>query len=285
MAGISKLELVTTMLGKELAGVHRGVAADRKPSADTPALLEARDIVSPPRVRRASLQLHAGQTVGLAGLLGAGRTELMRALYGADTPAAGEVRLDGQVVRLQSPADALARGIAYLSEDRKAEGIFPNLSVRENLSIALLPRLARAGLVDRAAQARVVDEFIARLGIKTADPGQPVSQLSGGNQQKVLLARWLALKPRVMLLDEPTRGVDVGAKADIAALVHQLAAEGMGIVLTTSELEELVAMSDVAVVLRDGTSVAEIDADALTEEAVMAAMADAAPAGGGAARG
>jgi ribose transport system ATP-binding protein len=157
--------------------------------------------------------------------------------------------------------------------------------VRENLTITLLRTLARAGVVDRRRQSEVVERFIARLGIKVADAEQPVRELSGGNQQKVLIARWMAMQPRLLMLDEPTRGVDVGAKADIARLIAELADAGMGILLTTSELEELVALSDAAVVVREGRTVARVDGEALNEQALMAAMAegDAGAAAGAAA--
>ncbi|MDP9043296.1 MAG: ATP-binding cassette domain-containing protein, partial [Pseudomonadota bacterium] len=197
------------------------------------------------------------------------------AIFGADPVASGEVRLAGDVQRYAQPADAIAQGVAYLSEDRKIEGIFADLSVRENLTIAMLPRLARAGVVDRRAQQLIVDRFIERLAIKTSGPEQAIRELSGGNQQKVLLARWIALQPRLLMLDEPTRGIDVGAKADVARLIQELAAAGMALLLTTSELEELVAMCDSAVVVRDGRTVASFEGAAIDETVLMAAMADA----------
>jgi ribose transport system ATP-binding protein len=273
IAQISKLELVTVMLGKELSAVHRERRQHRAADGGVP-LLAVHEVQAPPRLRSASLAVHAGQTLGLAGLLGAGRTELMRALFGADTVQAGRIELEGRPLQLRSPADAIAQGIAYLSEDRKTEGIFPDLSVRENLTIVLLPRLARAGVVDRARQQQIVQRFIERLGIKAHDAEQPVRELSGGNQQKVLIARWLAMQPKLLMLDEPTRGVDVGAKADIARLAGELAEAGMGILLTTSELEELVALSDAAVVVREGRTVARLDGQGLDEAALMSAMAE-----------
>ena len=266
------------MLGKELSAVHRE-RRRHAPAADASApLLAVRDLQAPPRLRHAGFALQAGHTLGLAGLLGAGRTELMRAIYGADPVRAGEIELDGQRVTFASPADAIARRIAYLSEDRKAEGIFADMSVRENVTLALLPALARAGVIDRQRQLEIVERYVARLGIKAAHVEQPVRELSGGNQQKVLLARWMAMQPRLLMLDEPTRGVDVGAKADIARLVGELSDAGMGILLTTSELEELVALSDAAVVVREGRTVARVEADELREDTLMAAMAE----GGGA---
>ncbi|HLL13057.1 MAG TPA: sugar ABC transporter ATP-binding protein, partial [Rubrivivax sp.] len=244
-SGLSKLELVTAMLGKTLAAVQRE-AASAPPAEPAAPLLQVDGLRAPPRLRHADLALLPGQVLGLAGLLGAGRTELMRAVFAADRVAGGEIRINGRAVQPQSPADAMALGMAYLSEDRKAEGIFPNLSVRENISIAMLPRLASRGIVDRAQQQQLVQRFIAQLGIKAANAEQPLRELSGGNQQKALLARWIALSPSVLLLDEPTRGIDVGAKADIARLVQQVAAGGMGVVLTSSELEELLALCSAA---------------------------------------
>ncbi|HZF81642.1 MAG TPA: sugar ABC transporter ATP-binding protein [Rubrivivax sp.] len=271
-SALSKLELVTAMLGKALAAAQREAASAPVAPPQAP-LLQVSGLRAPPRLRHADLALQPGQVLGLAGLLGAGRTELMRAVFAADPVAGGEIRINGQAVQPQSPAQAMALGMAYLSEDRKAEGIFPNLSVRENISIVLLPRLARRGIVDRGRQQQLVQQFIAQLGIKASSAEQPLRELSGGNQQKALLARWIALAPSVLLLDEPTRGIDVGAKADIARLVHQLAAGVMGIVLTSSELEELLALCSGAVVVREGRTVAWLEGPAMTQGAVMAAMA------------
>ncbi len=278
IAETRKIDLVTAMLGKELTAVHRRAADAAVVEQRGPPLLRLESLRAPPRLREASLELHAGETLGVAGLLGAGRTELMRAVFGADPVRSGRVTLNGSVQRFTEPADAIAQGLAYLSEDRKTEGIFPDLSVRENLTMAMLPRLAKAGIVNRAAQRAVVELAVERMGIKTTGPEQPIRELSGGNQQKVLLARWIALRPRVLMLDEPTRGIDVGAKADIARLIEELSAAGMALLLTTSELEELVAMSDSAVVVRDGRTVARFDGAQLEEGALMAAMADAQPA-------
>ncbi len=278
MADISKLDLVTTMLGKELAVAHGQTHAHANVQ-DQPPLLAIRDLKAAPRLRHIALEVRPGETVGLAGLLGSGRTETMRAVFGADATDGGSVLFDQHTVNFSAPAQAIAQGIAYLSEDRKIDGIFPDLSVRENMTMVLLPALARWGVVDRAAQLRIVDGFISQLGIKTSGPEQPIRELSGGNQQKVLLARWLALSPRLLLLDEPTRGIDVGAKADIANLVHGLAAKGMGILMTASELDELVYMSDRVVVIRDGASVAEMHGEQLNEQAIMAAIASGAEHG------
>ena len=184
-------------------------------------------------------------------------------------------------MRFGSPADAIRAGIGLAPEDRKTEGIVPEMSVRENLTLALLPAISRWGVVDRRRQQEVVDRFIRRLDIKTTGPDQKIRELSGGNQQKVLLARWLCLDPRLLLLDEPTRGIDVGAKGEIQALINELADSGLGVLMISSELEELVEGSDRVVVLRDGRTVAELPHAAITEDAIMSAMAEGPATGAG----
>jgi galactofuranose transport system ATP-binding protein len=275
IAGISKLELVARMLGKDLTEVRRegatgfaegGHHADRE-------LLDAQGLRAGHKLHGVDLSVRAGEIVGLAGLLGSGRSEVARAIFGADTLEAGEVRVAGKPVHFRTPADAIRAGIGFCAEDRKTDGVIPYMSVRDNLTLALLPVLARRGIVDRGKQQAIVDEFIKRLGIKTAGPDQKIRELSGGNQQKVLLARWLCLHPRLLILDEPTRGIDVGAKGEIQAIINELADEGLGVLMISSELEELTEGSDRVVVLRDGRSVAELPHAAITEDAIMAAMA------------
>ena len=286
LAGLARLDLVALMLGKSPDAVRAGGAtgfgrraADAAPNA-TPdgappgaPLLEARGLRRGARLRGVSVAVRPGEIVGLAGLLGAGRSETARALFGAEPADGGEARLGGRAFAPRTPADGLAAGVAFLSEDRKAEGIIPELSVRENLTLAALPALTRAGVVSRARQRALVDRFMARLGIKARSPDQRVRELSGGNQQKVLIARCLATSPRLLLLDEPTRGVDVGAKAEIQALVAELAASGLGVLMASSELEELVEGCARVVVLRDGHSVSELAGAAVTPDAIMDAMA------------
>jgi ribose transport system ATP-binding protein len=231
-------------------------------------------------VRDARIAVRKGEIVGLAGLLGSGRSEVARAVFGAEPPDRGEIRLKGQPVAFADPAEAIAAGVGFSAEDRKVEGIVPEMSVRENLTLALLPRLAKAGVVDEARQREIVERFIRRLGVKCAGPEQPIRELSGGNQQKVLLARWLAVQPELLILDEPTRGIDVGAKAEIQSLIRELADEGLGVLMISSELEEIVEGCDRVFVLRDGRTVAELGRGEVSEPAIMAAMAH-----GGEARG
>jgi ribose transport system ATP-binding protein len=221
------------------------------------------------------MAVYPGEIVGLAGLLGSGRTELARCLFGADRVDHGDIVLKGKKMAWQSPSDAIAHGVAYLSEDRKIEGIIPDMSVEENLTLVLLPRLVKLGVVDRKQQQAIVQRFIERLQIKTAGPRQKIRELSGGNQQKVLLARWLCAKIDFLMLDEPTRGIDVGAKAEILTLIRELADEGLGVLMIASELEELTAYAQRVVVLRDGYTVRELSGSQINEDNIMAAMANA----------
>jgi ribose transport system ATP-binding protein len=185
----------------------------------------------------------------------------------------GDVKVNGKTVRSGSVPAAIRAGIVMLPEDRKAEGIVPNLSVRDNIVLAALPRLSRAGFSSRKSQDAVVDVFMRRLHIKASGPDQIVSELSGGNQQKVMIARWLAMSPKVLLLDEPTRGIDVGAKAEVQALIDELAAEGLAIVLVSSEVEEVVEGSGRVIVLRDGTIETELTGESVTEDRLLEALA------------
>ncbi|MFM9106743.1 MAG: sugar ABC transporter ATP-binding protein [Chloroflexota bacterium] len=286
MAEVGKLELVARMLGKEVGEVRATGATgfrERQAVAAGDPVVEASHVAAGARLRDGSVAVRPGEIVGLAGLLGSGRSELARAIFGADLPEAGSIEVADAPARFRSPRDAIRAGIGLCSEDRKADGIIPYLSVRENLTLAALPTLARNGVVDRKQQSEIVDRFIARLDIKTSGPEQKIRELSGGNQQKVLLARWLCLNPRLLLLDEPTRGIDVGAKAEIQGLIDELADDGLGVLMISSEIEEITEGSDRVVVLRDGRSVAEFGRGQITQDAVMTAMAhgDAAPAAEG----
>jgi ribose transport system ATP-binding protein len=273
MGEVSKLDLVTTMLGRELERALHADGPQVGAAGEGAALLEVEHLAVGRKVRDVSFNVAAGEIVGLAGLLGSGRTESARVVFGADRADGGEVRVAGGEGPSREPADAIRAGLGFLTEDRKLEGIVPGMSVRENLTLALLPRLARQGIVDEGRQREIVDRFIARLGIRCASAEQPIRELSGGNQQKVLLARWLCMNPRLLILDEPTRGIDVGAKAEILTLVRELAAGGLGVLLISSELEEVVEAAARVFVLRDGRTVAELRGREITEPAVMAAMA------------
>jgi ribose transport system ATP-binding protein len=273
---ITKLELVAKMLGKDLGSVQQSGQTSFDVSRHhtrREVLLDAAGLRAGHKLQNASVQVHAGEIVGLAGLLGSGRSEVARAVFGADSTDAGTISINGKEVHFHVPEDAIRAGIGLCSEDRKADGIIPDLSVRENLTLAALPTLTRYGIIDRKQQEEIVERFIHRLGIKTAGPNQKIRELSGGNQQKVLLARWLCLNPRLLLLDEPTRGIDVGAKSEIQKLIEELAESGMGVLLISSELEEIIEGSDHVVVLRDGATVAELPRERVNQDAIMTAMA------------
>jgi len=275
LAEQSRLSLVALMLGRELREVQQhGATAfgEGHATADTP-VLEVSGLSRANVLHDVDLTVRPGEVVGLGGLLGAGRSETARAVAGADPVDRGEVRVNGTPVRGRTTAGAIRAGIAMLPEDRKSEGIVPGLSVRDNIALAALPRLSRVGVVNEKAVDRLVATFMERLRIRASSPDQKVGELSGGNQQKVLLARLLCLEPKVLLLDEPTRGIDVGAKAEVQALVEELAQQGLAVVLISSELGELVEGSDRIVVLRDGAVVEVLQGDAVDANHVMSAIA------------
>ncbi len=272
MAAISRIELVRAMLGRELAAFS-AVARERDESSPSQVFLQADALRSGTRVRDVSLKLRKGEIAGLAGLLGAGRTETARLIFAADRRDGGTVRVEGRETNYSEPADAIRDRIGFVSEDRKVEGIIPEMSVRENMTLAILPRLKKAGIVDAKRQGEIVERFIKALGVKCASAEQAIRELSGGNQQKVLLARWLCTEPSLLIVDEPTRGIDVGAKAEILKLLRRLADEGLSVLMISSELEELIAAADHVTVLSDGTSVVDLPASELSEENLMRAMA------------
>lgn len=277
LSSLSKLDIVSKMLGKEIGEVTlegtTGFSEGKKAASGAP-IIEAVNLKRGKNPVDTSVAVRPGEIVGVAGLLGSGRTETARILFGADHADSGTVKHKGVPVVFHSPREAIRARMGYCSEDRKAEGIIPFMSVRENLTLAALPVLSRHGIVDKAEQQAIVDRFISLLSIKVADPDQEIRQLSGGNQQKVLLARWLCLNPEVLLLDEPTRGIDVGAKAEIHALIESLAGEGLAVLMITSEIEEVVEGSDRVFVLRDGRTVAEFGPRQISQDAIITAMAE-----------
>jgi galactofuranose transport system ATP-binding protein len=274
MADIGKLNLIAAMLGRDLETVRAhstGFSAAR--AAAGKVVLSAKGLRIGRKVRDARVEVRERQIVGLAGLLGSGRTEVARAIFGADPPDAGTIEMSGRPVSPQEPADAIALGVGYCSEDRKADGIIPDMSVRENMTLGILPRLTSMGIVDEARQREIVDKFMKRLAIKASSAEQKIRELSGGNQQKVLLARWLCTNPKLLILDEPTRGIDVGAKAEIQALIRELADQGLGVLMISSELEEITEGADRVFVLSDGRTVADLSHAEASAGAIIAAMA------------
>ena len=257
-------ELVRLMVGRELA--NERIA--REPARDAPALT-VRGLVRRGVLQGIDLTVRAGEIVGIAGLAGSGRTELLRAIHGADPVDGGEIEIDGRPVVIRSPRDAIRHGIGLLTEDRKADGLMLSQSVAFNVTITQLREVAPHGLIDPRLERRAVRQHVERLQIRTPGIGAQVRNLSGGNQQKAIFAKWLHAQCRVLLIDEPTRGVDVGAKREIWQLLAGLAARGVAIVMVSSELPEVLAISDRVLVMREGAISAELSRDEATEERIM----------------
>jgi ABC-type sugar transport system ATPase subunit len=240
-------------------------------------VLELRNVSFGRKVQNASLQLRAGEILGLAGLVGSGRTELALTIFGITPATSGEILLGGKPVRIDAPRTARDLGIAYVPEDRGLQGLVKAMTIRENVSMAVLDKMSNGFSIRFAEEARRAAAAIKRLGVRARGPEQAVRQLSGGNQQKVVLAKWLETKPRILIMDEPTRGIDVGAKAEIHALMGTLAQQGVAILMISSELPEVLGMSDRILVISGGEIAAEFDRAAATPDAVGAAMTNAAP--------
>jgi ABC-type sugar transport system ATPase subunit len=264
-------ELITMMVGRALDALFPKTAAEIGPP-----VLEVRGLSGRPQLRDIALTLHRGEIVGLAGLVGAGRSELAHALFGITPPDAGEILLDGRPVRIAGPRDAIRLGIAYVPEDRGQQGLVRPMRIRENASLAVLRRLAKGGFIDFPAEAELARSIIRQFGVRASGIEQAVGKLSGGNQQKVVLGKWLATKPRVLIMDEPTRGIDVGAKAEIHRLMSELAGQGLAILMISSELPEVLGMSDRVLVMRQGRLVAEFPRARASQEAIAGAMMHAA---------
>ncbi|MDH2425413.1 sugar ABC transporter ATP-binding protein [Sphaerisporangium sp. TRM90804] len=273
---LPQVDLVAKMIGRELAALEK---LEGRPLARVAEpLIETRDLGRPGGIAPFSLTIRRGEVFGLAGLLGSGRTEIARLLFGADLAGGGSVQMGGKPVTLRSPRAAMARKIAFCSENRRAEGLVDELTVRENIVLALQASRGWSRPVPRRRQDELVAKYIAALNIRPGDPDQPVGTLSGGNQQKVLLARWLIMEPRLLILDEPTRGVDVGAKAEIQRLVAELSDGGMAVLFVSAELEEVLRLSHRVGVVRDRELVAQLDNDeALTTDALMNKIASGVP--------
>ncbi|HEU5080630.1 MAG TPA: sugar ABC transporter ATP-binding protein [Opitutaceae bacterium] len=273
-SSLSHLELVRKMLGREDYSEETGAhAAAKRALAEQPTVVEAAQLGRRNAVKEINLSIRAGETLGLAGLLGSGRTETARLLFGLDRRDSGEIHVRAKPAKLGSPRDAVRHGFAFCSEDRKAEGILPNLSVRENLILALQARRGAHRPLTRAEQEELCDRYVKALRIRLADTTVPIRTLSGGNQQKVLLARWLATQPCLLILDEPTRGIDIGARAEIGALVGKLCDEGMAVLLISSEIEEIVELSSRVIVLRERRFAGEFSGDEIVAPKLIHAMA------------
>jgi ABC-type sugar transport system ATPase subunit len=272
-------DLIRMMVGRSLEQFfHRDehLTAQRKgETAD--AILEVQDIsrignaVNPAAIvlDHVSFRLRRGEILGLAGLVGAGRTELVRTIFGADRRNSGQILIEGEVVDIRSPVDAIKHGIGLVPEDRKAQGLILRLAVRVNMTLAHLDALSRADFVQLGAERRLVEEYIQRFEIRTPSMEQRVVNLSGGNQQKVVISKWLMLNPKILIMDEPTRGIDVGAKSEIYELMHRLATNGISIIMISSEFPELIAMCDRIICLAEGRVTGEVLRDEATLEILM----------------
>ena len=271
---LPRLQLVSKMLGKELDDMA-DIKNDMKTFDDdggTP-VYEAENLCSTEGIKPFNFHIRRGEVNGFTGLLGSGRSECVRAIYGADTVTSGNVRMDGKHVKITKPKDAMKNGIAYLPEDRKRDGIVGDLSVRENIILALQVKTGFFRPFSKAKQIAFAEEYIKLLDIKTASVNTPIKSLSGGNQQKVILARWLLTHPKYLILDEPTRGIDVGTKVDIQKLVLKLASEGMSITFISSETDEMLRTCSRLLVMRDRKLVGELVGDQLTQNTIMATIA------------
>lgn len=262
--GLSASEMIALMVGRELTDVF--------PKKDVPigeVVLDVRELTRIGAFTDVSLTVRAGEIVGLAGLVGAGRTEVARAIFGLDRHDSGTISINGEAVRARTPRQGVRAGIAYVPEDRKRDGIIPAGSIKDNVALPVLGNLGTAGWISRSRERELVRAKVDELGVSPPVIDRAVETLSGGNQQKVVIAKWLAARPDVLLLDEPTRGVDVGAKADIHRIIGELAASGVAILLISSELPEVLAVSDRVYVLHEGTVSAEFDRSDADEKSVM----------------
>ena len=280
---LSADSLVKMMVGRDLSGFYKKQHAPYDPGN---VVLSVRDVADGGRVAGCSFDLHAGEVLGIAGLVGAGRTELARLVFGAEPRTRGEIRIDGRVLPMRSPREAIDAGLVYLTEDRKRQGLFLDMSVRDNINVSVCNRDARLGVLDLAKGAERARDAIRSLSIRVPHANVNVGALSGGNQQKVLLSRLLETAPRVLILDEPTRGVDIGAKSEIYRIINDLAKAGVGVIVISSELPEVIGVADRVLVMREGEIAGELgghSGKAISQEAIIELATGSQPALGEAA--
>ena len=273
IADLPRVKLVAAMMGKDfddLASIKQETKGDKRKE---PMVIEARGLSHAGTIKPFDLDIHKGEVIGLTGLLGSGRSELARAIYGADRAQTGTLKVKGKEVKVKNPIDAMHLGMGLLPDDRKAEGIVADLSVRENIILAIQAKQGILKKIPMAKQCEIADKYIDLLQIKCASRETLIKQLSGGNQQKVILARWLATNPDFLILDEPTRGIDIGTKTEIQKLVLKLADEGKSLIFISSEIEEMLRTCNRMAVLRDGQKVGEIDEADMNQMNVMKAIA------------
>ncbi|MBP3233159.1 MAG: sugar ABC transporter ATP-binding protein [Eubacterium sp.] len=272
---LPRVQLVSKMLGKELDDLSdiKGESGVKEAKSGETPVFEAEGLQSDAGIKPFDFHIMKGEVNGFTGLLGSGRSECVRAIFGADRVINGRVKKNGKEVKIQKPLDAMKQGIAYLPEDRKVDGIVGDLSVRENIILAAQVLRGFFKPYSKAETYKLADEYIKLLDIKTASPDTPIKSLSGGNQQKVIVARWLLMHPEYLILDEPTRGIDVGTKVDIQKLVLKLASEGMSITFISSETDEMLRTCSRLVVMRDRKVVGELSGDDLTQSGIMKTIA------------
>ena len=271
IADLPRVKLVAAMMGKDLDDLAE-IKKEQKDFSKEPMEISAKGLSHAGTVKPFDLDIHKGEVVGIGGLLGSGRSELARCIYGADKAQTGTLSVNGEQVKINQPIDAMNKGMGMLPDDRKAEGIIADLSVRENIILALQAKRGMFKQLSRAQQEEIADRYIELVQIKTASKETLIKQLSGGNQQKVILARWLATDPDFLILDEPTRGIDIGTKSEIQKLIVKLAGEGKSVLFISSEIEEMLRTCNRMVIMRDGQKVGELDHE-LSQESVMKAIA------------
>lgn len=254
------------MVGRDLGDVFKGLDKEKEIG---PVILEVKNLTSP-YLKEVSFVVRAGEVVGFSGLVSAGRTEVMRAITGADPVTGGEIFLDGKKILCKTPHDAIANGIVMVPEDRKLQGIIPRMSVGRNITVGSLDSLAHTmGIMNTKREREMGEEGKANFNIKTPNLEKPIVELSGGNQQKAIVARWLSTNPRILILDEPTKGIDIGAKSEFYHMICKFAKRGMGIILVSSELPEVMGLSDRVIVMRGKQIVGEVKAEDATEEILL----------------
>jgi rhamnose transport system ATP-binding protein len=264
---VNEAELIQMMVGRTIDQLFPKLDAQ----IGEP-VLEVRDLMRLPMTRGVSFTLRAGEIVGMAGLVGSGRSEVAQVIFGIHPPSQGQILIDGKPVQIRNPGEAMKRGIAYVPEDRGLQGLVRAMNVRQNMSLAVLRSIARGNFIDPPREYSLARQMIERLNIKAYSTEQIVNKLSGGNQQKIVIGKWLAAKPRVLIMDEPTRGIDVGAKAEIHRLMSTLAGQGLAILMISSELPEVLGMSDRVLVMREGRIAAEFSRAEATQEMIAGAM-------------
>jgi rhamnose transport system ATP-binding protein len=260
-------EIIHMMVGRPLSSLYERNVEQKIGEP----VLEVKNLSRTQKFDDITFDVRAGEVVGLAGLVGAGRTDVARALFGALGIDSGTIRIDGEEVKITRPRQALAHGLVYVPEDRQRNGLLMQMSIEKNMTLAVLERIAPNGWLNEKAENNIAQEYVKKLSIVLRNIGQPVRELSGGNQQKVVLSKWLLAEPRVMLMDEPTRGIDIGAKSEVHRLIGELAAEGMAILMISSELPEILAMSDRIIVMREGRISGHFTREEATAERVIAA--------------